>query len=327
MTHKIFDEVQLAHLVTSGPRLRTIHPIVYKQSVYFHSSPRGEKLSWVGQEVLLCAEQVVARVPSYFRHPERACPATTLYRSAQLSGVLERVDDLEEKAAVLQQLMRTYQPEGGYREISTTDPIYTGVLKRLSVFRIDGQLSVKEKLGQKKSDPERWRMMAGLWERGDRGDDAAIEAMVRAKPEGELPKLLKGPHGTRLSTRVPQADIGQALALVREEYWNTSHSDATLREAHLRSPIWVGAYVGDRLIATARAVSDGAKYSFVMDVAVHPAHRGRGIGRALLELLFDHPLARRSALVQLVSKDPEFYERLGLERATLRPGRTLLQKR
>ena len=36
-------------------------------------------------------------------------------------------------------------------------------------------------------------------------------------------------------------------------------------------------------VAFARVVSDGSLYALIVDVMVHPAHQGRGLGRQLLE--------------------------------------------
>ena len=52
------------------------------------------------------------RETPYFSDGERACPATTLYRSAQAHGTLEEVTSRADKARVLQALMEKYQPEG-----------------------------------------------------------------------------------------------------------------------------------------------------------------------------------------------------------------------
>ena len=58
----------------------------------FHGSPRGEKNAWIGREAVVTAHEIVAEIPSYFVDPRRACPATTFYESAQLRGVVNRLD-------------------------------------------------------------------------------------------------------------------------------------------------------------------------------------------------------------------------------------------
>lgn len=112
----------------------------------------------------------------------------------------------------------------------------------------------------------------------------------------------------------PRTDeVDAAVALVAGEYWNASTAPATIRRAHLGSPIWVGARdPSGALIATARAISDGAKHAWIYDVGVAPSWRGRGIGRALLGLLLDDPLIRDVRQVHLQTRDAEdFYARFG----------------
>src|SRR5688572_23637562 len=117
--------VHLASTLADGtPVLRTLHPIVVGDRVCFHSAPKGEKTGLVGRPAVLCAEETVATVPSTFFDPEKACPATTYYRSVQVHGVIEEVLDPEAKARVLQALMQKLQPEGGYVPITHADPRY-----------------------------------------------------------------------------------------------------------------------------------------------------------------------------------------------------------
>jgi pyridoxamine 5'-phosphate oxidase-like protein len=110
---------------------------------------------------VVSAEEVVAHVPSWFTDPERACPATTFYRSAQVHGTLERVDDLDAKARALAALMTKYQPEGRHVPIAA-DHLYRRALDgvpmlRVPLTRVDG----KVKLAQNRGAEERGRMLLG----------------------------------------------------------------------------------------------------------------------------------------------------------------------
>jgi GNAT superfamily N-acetyltransferase len=44
---------------------------------------------------------------------------------------------------------------------------------------------------------------------------------------------------------------------------------------------------GGAVVGTARVVGDGVTYVAVQDVAVHPEHQARGIGRALLDRVLE----------------------------------------
>src|SRR4051794_24993814 len=116
----------VVHLATTtpdgAPVLRTLHPVVVDGDVCFHAAAVGEKAQSLGRAAVVSAEEVVASIPSWFVDAERACPATTLYRSVQLHGTLEAVDDRDHKARVLAGLMEKYQREGGYVPIDPAHP-------------------------------------------------------------------------------------------------------------------------------------------------------------------------------------------------------------
>ncbi|MEZ4308591.1 MAG: pyridoxamine 5'-phosphate oxidase family protein [Polyangiaceae bacterium] len=102
--------------------LRTLNAVVDEGALCFHGAPVGEKMEALGRTAVVCAEEIVASIPSYFLDPERACPATTLYRSAQAHGILTEVTSPERKARVLAALMAKYQPEGKHVPITADHP-------------------------------------------------------------------------------------------------------------------------------------------------------------------------------------------------------------
>ena len=307
--------VHLASTTAEGaPVLRTVHGVVVRGALAFHGAPAGEKMEVIGREAVVSAEQIVAAIPSYFIDPERACPATTLYRSVQLHGRIERVDDAEEKAEVLSALMHRFQPEGGHVPIEAEHPLYKKAVAGIMVLKVPlEQLDGKAKLAQNRTPEERRRLLAKLWERGLPGDPAAVELVRAANPGTPLPEFLVGPEGTSLIVAPTPADASAAAELLVDAYWNVGFSRHEIAAAHLGSAAWVGARDEQgALIATARAISDGAKRAWIFDVMVAPAWRGRGVGEALMRLLLDHPAMRRTRRIGLGTRDAQsFYERLG----------------
>lgn len=72
-----------------------------------------------------------------------------------------------------------------------------------------------------------------------------------------------------------------------------------------------------RLVGLARSISDGATIVYLQDVLVHPAEQGQGVGRGLMDALFDS-YAHVRQHVLLTDTDPgqrAFYERLGFTEA------------
>jgi nitroimidazol reductase NimA-like FMN-containing flavoprotein (pyridoxamine 5'-phosphate oxidase superfamily) len=133
----LFARSAVIHLATTGedgtPILRTLHAILDGDALYFHGAPAGEKMLCIGRAAVASAEEIVASIPSFFVDPERACPATTWFLSAQAHGRVEEVTDMETKARVLAALMTKYQPEGGYVPIGADDPLYRKAVAGLLV--------------------------------------------------------------------------------------------------------------------------------------------------------------------------------------------------
>jgi nitroimidazol reductase NimA-like FMN-containing flavoprotein (pyridoxamine 5'-phosphate oxidase superfamily)/GNAT superfamily N-acetyltransferase len=309
-------------LCGEGPVLKTLHGVVVDGWLCFHSSPVGEKTSLLGQRVVASVEDVVARIPSTFLDPERACPATTLFRSVQVHGVLREVLEPALKARALQALMEKLQPAGGHVPITHQDPRYAAAVRGLLVAglaleEVDG----KAKLAQNRNPVDRARVLSGLWTRGAPGDTRAIELVRRANPADPVPAPFEAPSGFRLHAWLEPSRAQEAASLLANEYWNDGvFSREDLAAAHLGSSAWVGATdEAGALVASARAISDGGKYAWVYDVVVAGPARARGLGKAVVRLLVDHPAVRRCRRVLLSTRDAQgLYAPLGfVPRASL----------
>jgi ribosomal protein S18 acetylase RimI-like enzyme/nitroimidazol reductase NimA-like FMN-containing flavoprotein (pyridoxamine 5'-phosphate oxidase superfamily) len=279
----------------------------------FHGSLAGEKAACLGRPAVVSAEEVVAHLPSWFVDPERACPATTFYRSVQAHGTLERVDEPAAKARALSALMAKYQPEGRHVPIAADHPLYDTALAGVLVFRVPlARVDGKAKLAQNRGAEERGRLLEGLWRRGDPGDVEALEAIRAACPDTPLPAALAPHAGAALHAALPPEALADAERLLDDAYWWQGTPRELVAVVHRASQAWVGARDGEgRLVATARAVSDG-KTAWVYDVAVEPAWRGRGLGKRIVALLLEHPAVRGARTVRLATKDAQgLYAALG----------------
>ncbi len=311
------DVLHLALTRPDGaPVLRTLNAAVTHDWLLFHGSVAGEKAACVGRPAVVQAEQVVAAIPSYFSDPERACPATTFFRSVQVHGTLERITDPHVKADALQRIMQRYQPEGGYMPISFDTPMYQNAVRGVMVLGVRIQsISGKAKLGQNKKPAEVTVLLERLWQRGQAGDTRAIALMFAHHPREVRPALFRGPAGTWLEPELGPPDVESAVNLLENQYWTRGAPRTALAKAQLGASAWLGARDdGGRLIATARANSDGARHAYLADVAVAPDYRGRGLGRAVVRLLLDHPAVRGAASVRLATADAQpFYQRFGFQ--------------
>ena len=319
----LLADAAVVHLATTtpdgAPVLRTLHPVVVDGDVCFHAAAVGEKAEALGRAVVLQAEQIVASIPSWFVDAERACPATTLYRSVQLHGTLEAVDDEAKKARVLAALMAKYQPEAGHEPIDPEharyDELYAKQVASILILRVragDGDVDGKAKLLQNRSPEERVRVLEKLWERGADPDARAIELIRAANPDTPTPSFLRTTLPVTLHCALDAGDVDAAVALLAPEYWNDVHPKERIAGAIAGSPVFVGARVDGKLVACARAISDGHKYAWVYDVVVAPEWRGCGLGQRVMRLCLEHPRVRGAWHVLLQTRDAQpLYRKLG----------------
>lgn len=90
--------------------------------------------------------------------------------------------------------------------------------------------------------------------------------------------------------------------LSRESYWVPGiHRE--LVERAIEHSICFGVYDGERQIAFARVVSDGAGFAWLADVFVARDDRGRGIGKRLIAFVMAHPDLQRVRRFMLATRD------------------------
>ena len=89
----------------------------------------------------------------------------------------------------------------------------------------------------------------------------------------------------------------------------------TIRLALEETDLFVHAWDGDRMVATARVITDGAYYATLWDVIVDPDYQGRGIGTDVMRRAVEPFVGRGFSFIALYSADGKqgFYEKLGFD--------------
>ena len=73
-------------------------------------------------------------------------------------------------------------------------------------------------------------------------------------------------------------------------------------------------------VGFARVISDCSEFSSLWDVFIDDAHRGKGVGKALLRYLFDHPKLRGTFRWCLMTEDAhDLYKQFGFKTEIYNP--------
>ena len=73
-------------------------------------------------------------------------------------------------------------------------------------------------------------------------------------------------------------------------------------------------YAGDVLVGAGRVLADGLDCAYIADVAVHPDHQGRGLGKAIIQKLVDFSRGHKKIILYANPGTEGFYSRLGFLR-------------
>jgi GNAT superfamily N-acetyltransferase len=116
----------------------------------------------------------------------------------------------------------------------------------------------------------------------------------------------------RLSTDAGEMDVDAIHAyLAGESYWARGIPRDVVARA-VRNSVCVGVFDRDAQVAFARVVTDRATFAYLCDVYVLESHRGRGIGKRMMEAVDAHPELRGLRRWSLVTKDAHgLYGRFG----------------
>jgi GNAT superfamily N-acetyltransferase len=119
--------------------------------------------------------------------------------------------------------------------------------------------------------------------------------------------------GLTISTDPARLDMDAICDFLARSYWSKGRPRAVTERGYANSLVF-GLYDGTRQIGMARVVSDYAIFAYLLDVFVHEDYRGRGLGKWLIETVFDAPDLKNIRRWMLSTSDAhELYARYGFK--------------
>ncbi|MCB9629443.1 MAG: GNAT family N-acetyltransferase [Sandaracinaceae bacterium] len=249
------------------------------------------------------------------------------YRSAVVFGRLREVDTEDEKRAALDAVVNHALP-GRSAECRPATPEELRVTRVVALSLAEASVKLRA-TGPVDDDSDlplpHWAGVLPLVERSLRAEPDATHPLADAAPPPSVvaARLARAPRLTpfvghdqvRFSGDARELDLPRLLGWLRDEsYWAKDLTPDLLVRAVLGS-LTVAAYTPEgAMVAFGRVVTDGATFAWLADVFVAQPFRGRGIGRALVRNLVDHPELAGLRRVMLGTRDAHaLYASMGFE--------------
>jgi GNAT superfamily N-acetyltransferase len=117
--------------------------------------------------------------------------------------------------------------------------------------------------------------------------------------------------GYRISTDPARLDREAIWRFLRTTYWAPDVPRDVVERAIEHSLVFGLLSPGGEQAGFARVVTDRARFAWLADVFVLPAHRGRGLGAWLVEAVLAHPELAGLRVVLATADAHRLYERFG----------------
>ena len=113
-----------------------------------------------------------------------------------------------------------------------------------------------------------------------------------------------------LTDELARLNFDAVCKLLHSTYWGKNRSTEVI-EASLRYSINFSLFCGDNQVGFARIISDRSTQGYLCDVVIAEAHRGKGVGKWMIQQILNHP-ELRGCRIDLFTRDAqEFYRPFG----------------
>ncbi len=182
---EVLKTAEIGYLAFNGvdgwPRVTPLN-FLYDGRILWHGAVAGERVVCIRRDprATFAVVSMPMYLPSHLLSEENATSASTAFKSVLVRGRCRIIEGPEEKCSILNQLMKKYQPEGRFKEITPRDPMYEKTLKATGVYAlVPEELSGKFKFAQNKSKDDRQKIISRLKERNSPLDLMIAEEILK----------------------------------------------------------------------------------------------------------------------------------------------------
>lgn len=127
-----------------------------------------------------------------------------------------------------------------------------------------------------------------------------------------MPQLLETHKDNfTISTDPARLDMDAIADMLTRAYWAQGRTREMIAR-YVQHSLVFGIYHGEKQIGLARIVSDYTTFAWLCDVFIHEDHRGKGLGKWLMETIHSHPDLQGLRRWLLATRDAHgLYEQFG----------------
>ena len=116
-----------------------------------------------------------------------------------------------------------------------------------------------------------------------------------------------------ISTDPSRLDMNAVYDFLSRSYWAKTRPRERTNLAFANSFVF-GLYEGSRMIGMARVITDFSIVAYLCDVFIHEEFRGQGLGKWLMQSMFEHPDLKHIRRWLLATDDAHgLYRQFGFE--------------
>ena len=101
--------------------------------------------------------------------------------------------------------------------------------------------------------------------------------------------------------------------LLSDSYWAANRDMETISKT-IETSICIGVFEEDDLVGFGRVVTDKAVFAWIADMIVHEKHRGKGLGKQIMNFIQDHPDIPDSLQLLRTQDAHGLYEKYGFSK-------------